>query len=78
MAFLSGVKKRAVFYSAFLLLGVSDIASASSSVTIGGVTTTCDNSCVVTNLGGGNYSISDCCGGQIHTRYRTPGTPEQN
>jgi len=75
MAFVGSVLKNSLKVFPFVaLLAFSNSAFASSSVTIGGATTTCDNQCVVTFSGGGNYSISDCCGGRIHTTYNTPGT----
>ncbi|MDY4339398.1 MULTISPECIES: hypothetical protein [Xanthomonas] len=68
MAFVvPGVKNFIKVLPFFALLAFSNSASASSSVTIGGTTTTCENSCVVTLTGNGGYSITDCCGGRIET-----------
>lgn len=60
--------------SAAALLFASPVV-AQQSVTINGTTWTCTNQCNVTVTSTG-YSISDCCGGQVHVRF-TPSNEVQ-
>jgi hypothetical protein len=50
---------------------VSSTALATDTVRVGGQSYTCTNRCVVTGTPS-NYSISDCCGGQVSTTFNPP------
>lgn len=47
------------------------IAMAGDSVTINGISYTCTNSCSVTTHPDGSWTVRDCCGGQVTTRFYT-------
>lgn len=61
------MKKSAFGVFSLTALTVASIAVADS-VTVNGQTYSCSNTCVVTTTSNG-YSITDCCGGRVHTTY---------
>jgi hypothetical protein len=67
---------RGSFISATFLMSLflTSVASAQAapgqgagSVTVGGLTYTCTNGCVVVISADGRVTIVDCCGGQVRT-----------
>jgi len=58
------------FLAAGLFAGASGSAMAEQTVTVGGISVTCTNQCVVTTGSNGSTQVRDCCGGRVSGTIR--------
>ncbi len=59
------INRKFLLMLSFGLLVSVQSAFAEDTIEVNGTSFTCTNQCVVTNHGGGNFTVTDCCGGTV-------------